>query len=318
MLNLIIYIPLQIVLLPLTIIGVVLVGYRQLVVSKKLGISQTAVEIINGRITMDAFGIRDDQPALGLAKQQANNSVFGLFLAMLPLWLATKITGRLSFYPRVPDAGKETIVDLVPARTLYFDDVINRVIPEVEQFVVMGAGYDTRAYGALKKLDLVIFEIDQPRVQEHKIQCLTKAAIAFDHVRYVPIDFSEDNLLDTLSEAGVDWGKKTLFLWEGVTLYLSEADVRKTISDLRSKVVAGSVLLADIYADSFLKLGKGAFKKTLEYTNEGFGFGLPFANAHEYALSEFVESTGLTVGQTHFLGSLSESGPFSVVVEMRY
>jgi hypothetical protein len=168
MLNLIIYIPLQIVLLPLTIIGVVLVGYRQLVVSKRLGISQTAVEIINGRITMDAFGIRDDQPALGLAKQQANNSVFGLFLAMLPLWLATKITGRLSFYPRVPDAGKETIVDLVPARTLYFDDVINRLIPEVEQFVVMGAGYDTRAYGALKNLYLVIFEIDQPRVQETK------------------------------------------------------------------------------------------------------------------------------------------------------
>ena len=60
LLSLVLYIPLQIAFIPLALIGFVLVAYRQMVVSKKMGISQTAIEILNGRWTMHAFGIRVD------------------------------------------------------------------------------------------------------------------------------------------------------------------------------------------------------------------------------------------------------------------
>ena len=59
-LALLVFIVLQILFIPLGIIGVILVGYRQLIVSKNLGVSQTAIEIINGRWTMHVFGLRDD------------------------------------------------------------------------------------------------------------------------------------------------------------------------------------------------------------------------------------------------------------------
>ena len=61
-----------------------------------------------------------------------------------------KISGTFFAYPRVSEEGPESIGDVV-ARTPYFDRIIQWVAGDVEQFIVLGAGYDTRAYGDLKK-----------------------------------------------------------------------------------------------------------------------------------------------------------------------
>ena len=50
-LSFIVYIPLQILAIPLAIVGLLLTAYKQIIVSKRLGVSQTAIEIINGRWT---------------------------------------------------------------------------------------------------------------------------------------------------------------------------------------------------------------------------------------------------------------------------
>jgi methyltransferase (TIGR00027 family) len=317
-LSLILYIPLQIGFIPLALMGAMLVAYRQLVVSKKLGVSQTATEVLNGRWTMHVFGIRMDEATSKLATALPNTSLTGLWLAFFPLWLKYRMSGNLFLYPRVPEAGAEGLRDLIVARTLYFDRVIERVVGEVEQFVVMGAGYDTRAYGGLQEKGLIFFELDQARVQLHKQAALSEAGIPCEHVRFVSVDFSKENALDKLSEAGFDRSKKTLFLWEGVTLYLTESDVRKTMQDVRNNAPAGSVLLADIYADYFVNIGKrSAVKKALEYTDEGFGFSLPFSTSYEKTLFRFVDSESMSVGETYFMGSKSDKGPFAVVVEMK-
>ena len=58
-------------------------------------------------------------------------------------------------------------------------------------------------------------------------------------------------------------------------------------------------------------------KKTLDYTNEGLGFSLPLATNYEETLREFVESESMSMGETYFMGSANDKGPFMVVVEMR-
>jgi len=63
--SLIIYIPLQIVFIPFAILGVLLQTYKQIVVSRRLGISQSAIEIINGRWTMHIFSMREDEAVGG-------------------------------------------------------------------------------------------------------------------------------------------------------------------------------------------------------------------------------------------------------------
>ena len=318
LLSLVIYIPLQIAFIPLALIGFVLVAYRQMGVSKKLGISQTAIEILNGRWTMHIFNIRIDETTAKLAAALPNTSVFGLWLALFPLWLKYKISGKPFLYPKIPEPGAEGLSDFVVVRTLHFDRVIERVIDQIEQFVVMGAGYDTRAYGDFHRDGVTFFELDQAAVQQHKQKALAETGIPCEHVRFVPVDFSKESAFDKLSEAGLDRSIKTLFLWEGVTLYLSEADVRKTMQDVRNHAPAGSVLLADIYAERFVNIGKGsAVKKTLDYTDEGLSFSLPFSTRYEEALTEFVESESMSVGEAFFLGHSSDKGPFMVVVEMQ-
>ena len=313
----IIYVPLQILFLPAVILGVSLVGYKQIVVSKKLGLSMTAIEVINGRWTMHIFGMRKDEATASLAAALPNTSLFGLWLTLFPLWVKYKISGRVAVYPRVPELGSESIIDLIVARTLYFDRVIERAMEQVDQLVVMGAGYDMRAYEKLRRNNVAFFELDQPSVQAHKLATLKSSDIVFEHVTFVSVDFANENAIDKLIESGFDKSKKTFFLWEGVTLYLSQADVRKTMRDIRNIATAGSVLLADIYAERFIEFGgKGSSKKTLERTDEGVDFGLNFSSKHEQTLSEFVKSESMSVGERFFLGEKSDKGPFVVVVEM--
>ncbi len=299
----IIYIPLQIVFIPFAIFGVVLVAYKQLVISKRLGVSQSAIEILNGRWTMHIFGLRPDKASAELAATLPNDSLAGLWLFL---------------YPRVPEPGSESLLDLITARTLYFDRIIEWQIAQVEQFVIMGAGYDMRAYGEFNRDGVALFEVDQAGMQRHKRESLNKAGMSCEHVKFVEVDFSKENAFTKLLEAGYDPGRKTLFLWEGVTLYLSEADVRKTMRDVRGNAPAGSILLADIYADRIIeRFRRAATGKALEYAEEGVDFSLDFASDHEEKLSAFVESESMTTGETFFLGSKNVKGPFVAVVEMR-
>ena len=206
-----IFIPLQMLFLPLGLVGVLLVVYKQMIVSKRLGSSQTAVEVLNGRWTMHVFGIRKDEAAEKLTRALPNASTVGLWLALFPLWVKYKISQRYFAYPRLPKEGDETIADLMIARTIYFDRIIDRLSDDAEQFVVLGAGYDTRAYGALKSRGFTFFELDQIETQSMKIERLGKADIDASHVKFVSVDFTQDNVFDKLKDSGYDAKKKTIF-----------------------------------------------------------------------------------------------------------
>ena len=316
-LSFVVFLVLQVIFLPLAVVGFLIVGYKQMVVSKRLGVSQTMVEVINARWTMHVFDMREDMASARLADRVPNTSTFGLWLVLLPLWVKYKMSGAYFGYPRIPDEGREGYSDFMMARTLYIDRIIRRVLGDMDQFVLLGAGYDTRAYGEFKRDGTAIFELDQARNQELKIASLDRAGIDAAHVTFVPVDFSRDDTFEKLRAAGYDPTKKTLFLWEGVTLYLTEEDVRKTLRDVREHAPPGSVVVADFYAERFIRMGSGSLaKKTLGYTDETLGFGLPFETDYEQNLQGFVGGEGMSVGETFFLGSSGKKGPFMVVAEL--
>lgn len=316
-LSFVVFLVLQVIFLPLAVVGFLIVGYKQMVVSKRLGVSQTMVEVINARWTMHVFDMREDMASARLADRVPNTSTFGLWLVLLPLWVKYKMSGAYFGYPRIPDEGREGYSDFMMARTLYIDRIIRRVLGDMDQFVLLGAGYDTRAYGEFKRDGTAIFELDQARNQELKIASLDRAGIDAAHVTFVPVDFSRDDTFEKLRAAGYDPTKKTLFLWEGVTLYLTEEDVRKTLRDVREHAPPGSVVVADFYAERFIRMGSGSLaKKTLEYTDETLGFGLPFETDYEQNLQGFVSGEGMSVGETFFLGSRGKKGPFMAVAEL--
>ena len=136
-----------------------------------------------------------------------NTSVNGLFLTLFPFWVKWTLSGS-HLFPRVPAPGKESIADLVTARTLYFDQVIDRTLPIVKQFVLLGAGYDTRAYRELHGTR--VFEVDQSAVQQHKLKCIKEADIAHDHVTFVSVDFSQETVFEKLVGSGFDASRSAI------------------------------------------------------------------------------------------------------------
>ncbi len=252
-----------------------------------------------------------------LAATLPNTSPVGIWLVLFPLWVQYKLTGEYVLYPRVPGDGNEDMRDIVVARTIYIDRILERVLPEAEQFVLLGAGYDTRAYGELASAGLRCFELDQPSTQRLKIDGLRRAGIDTSHVTFVPVDFSHEDAFDKLRAAGYDPGKRSIFLWEGVTLYLGEEDVRRTLREMRDRSGTGSVLVADFYGQRMIEHGsKSINKKSLELTNEAFSFGLELSGDYEAALAGFLESAEVRPLETVFLGRNHERGPLMVVAEV--
>ncbi len=258
---------------------------------------------------MHWFGLREDQVTDRLSKVLPNFSHRAHWAILFPIYLLYRFSKK-RFYPLIATRGEERLLNMVPNRTILFDELINSQKDKVEQFIALGAGFDTRSYGLLKDSNLKCFELDKASTQKLKIQSLKKANVDYSSVTFVEADFSLENWLEKLKKSGYDPKLKTVFLWEGVTLYLTEADVRKTLQTLKSTAASGSIVIADIYGVDFLKmLDKGS--KVLKANSESLGgFGLDFTIFPDQALSKFAESEQTMVGQHFFLGTKSKSGTF--------
>jgi methyltransferase (TIGR00027 family) len=88
------------------------------------------------------------------------------------------------------------------------------------------AGFDCRAY-RLRYLDgTTIFEVDHPDTLAWKMAKLREALPKLpDNVRYVKIDFNQGRLPEELIRADFQRSRPAVFLWEGVTNYLTVAAV---------------------------------------------------------------------------------------------
>ena len=316
--SVVVYPVLQIACLPLALVGAVLVIYRQLIVSRRLGASHTASRVLGHRWLMHVFGIRENPAAVRLASVQPNAGVLGYWLIFFPLWIAYRMRGAPLGYPRVPTPGREAVGDTVVARTVRIDRMLARLAGDVEQLVLLGGGYDTRAYGALKRDGRAWFEMDRAATQRLKVAGLRRAGIDAAHVTFVEVDFGREDAFRKLREQGFDPEKRTLFLWEGVTIYLWEREVRKTLRDVRRHASPGSALVADFYAERVIRYASGALARwTLSLTQEEFRFGLPFETDWDQTLRRFLESEGLHAEEIDFMGRANPRGPFGAVVACR-
>ncbi len=129
-------------------------------------------------------------------------------------------------------------------RTRYIDDVVAmEVTLGVDQVVILGAGLDTRAFRLPALAGSTVFEVDLPATQALKRQRLEGVAPVAGEVRFVPADLGRDPLAETLAAAGLDAGRPVLFIWEGVTQYLTEDAVRATLSYVGAAAPGSAIVL---------------------------------------------------------------------------
>ena len=204
------------------------------------------------------------------------------------IFLPAKVRFLLSFR-FIRESVKKKMRRLVPgtfeyvtARTKFFDEQFKHSVDEdYPQVVLMGAGYDTRAfrYHSIFK-NTKVFELDEPAIHLKKQQLLNKAGIKLsEHLTFVPINFNTDLLHEVLVKAGYEPSKKTLFLWEGVSMYLEEQSVIGMLNFISGNSAQGSRIVFDYFDKAIIEgdsdlYGAREISAEVKKSNEPFRFGI--------------------------------------------
>jgi methyltransferase (TIGR00027 family) len=190
------------------------------------------------------------------------------------------------------------IYEYVLARTKVMDSVfVDALEARFAQIVLLGAGFDTRALRfSDRNWGTRVFELDVATTQQPKIEILHKKKIPLpEGLVFVPIDFNKENPFEVLARAGYQEEQKSLFLWEGVTMYLSAEAVDGTLNFIRSHAASGSRVAFDYIYASVLRrenryYGEQGIFDTVSKTGEGWTFGL-----EEGAIKPFLSERGFEI-----------------------
>jgi len=165
--------------------------------------------------------------------------------ATLASWEASGRWGKLA------ERLSPGLTTWVLTRHRWIDDCLRRALAgDVEQVVLLGAGYDTRAYRFAEQLaGRPVYEVDFPATSRRKARIIARHAgeLPSVDVRVVEIDFLTQSLRDRLGAAGFRDGRKTFFVWEGVSMYLTREAVKATLGTVRELGAPGSEITSDFW-----------------------------------------------------------------------
>lgn len=228
-----------------------------------------------------------------------------LAIKLLPLGLRTLVQFRplawliLRQYHRIlPGAYYFHI-----ARTKHIDAVLKQCAEQgIEQLVVLGAGFDTRAYRFHDVLKNVkVYEVDYPDTQLQKTARVAKLETTPKaNVSYVPIDFNTQSL-DALLHSGYSASLSTLFIWEGVCMYITPEAVDKVLSFVRNHSGPKSSIVFDYIFKSMAEgkcdyYGARESSRYVAKRGEPYTFGIEQGTVKEFLtargfrlISEFTQ-----------------------------
>jgi methyltransferase (TIGR00027 family) len=170
----------------------------------------------------------------------------------------------------------------IVARPRYFDDIIDESIKDgLRQLVILGAGFDARAHRISGlSVGMKVFELDHPDTQTVKQSRVREIFGRLPgHVSYVPADLGTADWQEDLVRLGYDPGKKSLFVMEGLCMYLSPATVDAILAFAATRAGPKSGVLFD-YPDLSLIEGTDDrpiarnFKNRVEQLGEPLRFGI--------------------------------------------
>ncbi|MDQ7092039.1 SAM-dependent methyltransferase [Desulfosporosinus sp. PR] len=137
-------------------------------------------------------------------------------------------------------------------RKRYIDEKLLDSLNQIDAVVNLGAGFDTRAYRFPSLSNTPVWELDQPEnIGSKQVRLLKVFGKIPAHVKLVAIDFDHEDLASVLETHGYSTTKRTFFVWEAVSQYLTEKGIRTTF-DFLAKAASGSRLAFTYVLKEFL------------------------------------------------------------------
>ena len=135
-------------------------------------------------------------------------------------------------------------------RKHFIDDKLQEALDDIDAVVILGAGLDTRAYRLTRQVRIPVFEVDLPVNIALKAKTVRRVLGEPPlSVRLVALDFERDDLLTSLAEHGYHTDYRAFFICEGVTQYLTEAGVRRTLEGLRAAAPGSRLVFTYVRRD---------------------------------------------------------------------
>ena len=212
------------------------------------------------------------------------------------------------------------------ARTRLIDDAVLAALAEgVGQVLILGAGFDCRAYRLPGIERARVFEIDHPATSAAK---RTRLAALLDappsHVTFVAVDFDRQPLLAALDAAGCDRTVPSLVVWEGVSNYLAAAAVDATLRDLATFAAGSRILFTYVHRGvldgSVPFVGAERIAATVQRAGEPWTFGLDPTEVPAYLAARglaLVDDVGADEYRARLLGDAGRGYAFYRVVQAR-
>ncbi|MFX1398180.1 MAG: class I SAM-dependent methyltransferase [Promethearchaeota archaeon] len=174
------------------------------------------------------------------------------------------------------------IYEYVIARTKVIDDIFSRAIAEkFDQILLFGAGFDSRSIRLVKNNDVKtkIFELDVNTTISDKLKQYNKRNIDPGETIFVKIDFNTENIDEKMKEAGFQYDKKTLYILEGITMYLNEVGIDMDFKFIAESAGMGSIIVFDYIYQSVLNKqnlyhGEEEIYQTIKKSGEGWTYGI--------------------------------------------
>jgi methyltransferase (TIGR00027 family) len=207
-------------------------------------------------------------------------------------WLSSVpiVGGGLNWFveTRWPGARSSII-----ARTRLIDEwVCEAVGAGVKQVVLLGAGFDSRAWRLPALADARVFEVDHPATSAEKRRRLTGLSADLAHVRFVPVDFDRQMPVDGLVQAGFEPLQPAVVVWDGVTNYLQPEAVDAITRWVGSLARGGQFIFTYIHSgvlDGSMSFeGAAAVLRVVRRSGEPWTFGM-----HPDTVAHYLEQRGL-------------------------
>src|SRR4051794_31589093 len=129
---------------------------------------------------------------------------------------------------------------MMAVRTVVIDEAVRDA--DAPQVVILGAGFDGRAWRMPELQSATVYEIDHPDTQREKRARTGSLAQQAREVKFVAVGFTRDDLDERLAAAGHDSSQRTTWIWEGVVMYLTPPEVEATLRVVEARSAPGSRL----------------------------------------------------------------------------
>lgn len=204
----------------------------------------------------------------------------------------------------------------VVARTRLIDETLSALNSnQLGQLVVLGAGFDSRPYRLPRLEEVSVFEVDHPDTQLVKRAALSRSLRTLPgNVTFIASDFNLRQLGTDMEASGYRPSLPTVFLWEGVSNYLSEDAVDAMLRWCAQAATGSSLLFTYIHSDVLTHpeafVGADRLFASLERADEQLTFGMdPDAMADYLNRRGFVREwdVGASEYRTRYFGGKAQA-----------